>query len=136
LHHYFSVNSCGSNDDGDGGDSKLDARCTSNMRDRCNSTNDMAENSSTACNIRRDNIQSKSTPDSHNSRRQSRLLQFLEFRRKFERQNSARERKPIHLPPIQLREAFSLFSLSSCLSLFVFLLLGRWKLLLRSSTTH
>ncbi len=80
----------------------------------------MAENSSTACNIRRDNIQSKSTPDSHNSRRQSRLLQFLEFRRRFERQNSARERKPIHLPPIPLREAFSLFSLSSCLSLFVF----------------
>src|SRR5438034_9910749 len=105
------------------------------MTGRNNRTNNMAENSSTACNIRRDNIQSKSTPDSHNSRRQSRLLQFLEFRRRFERQNSARERMPIHLPPIPLREAFSLFSLSSCLSLFVFLL-GRWKLLLRSSTTH
>src|SRR6266478_1471455 len=30
-----------------------------------------------------------------------------QFRPKSERQNAARERKPIHLPPMQLREAFS-----------------------------
>jgi len=30
-----------------------------------------------------------------------------QFRPKSERQNAARERKPIHLPPTQLREAFS-----------------------------
>jgi len=30
-----------------------------------------------------------------------------QFRLKSERQNAARERKPIHLPPMQLREAFS-----------------------------
>ena len=38
-----------------------------------------------------------------------------QFRLKFERRNAARERKPIHLPPMQLREVFSYsFSLLVC----------------------
>src|SRR5205814_7466351 len=77
----------------------------SNMRDPCNSTRNMAENSSTA-----DNTQNTNTLDSHNNRPGillSQLPQFLEFRRKPARQNSAQEQKPVHLPPIQLREAFS-----------------------------
>ena len=42
-------------------------------------------------------------------------FQHPQFRLKFERQNVARERKPIHLPPVQLREAFSCsFSLPVC----------------------
>ena len=44
-----------------------------------------------------------------------------QFRPKFERQNAARERKPIHLPPMQLREAFS------CSSPFVFVVLRGMK---------
>ena len=37
-----------------------------------------------------------------------------QFRPKSERQNAARGRKPIHLPPMQLREAFS-YNFPSCL---------------------
>ena len=53
-----------------------------------------------------------------------------QFRPKSERQNAARERKPIHLPPMQLREAFSynfpfLFVVSR----------GNGKTLLRISST-
>ena len=72
----------------------------------------MAENSSTA-----DNTQNTNTLDSHNSRLGillSQLPQFLEFRRKPARQNSAQEQKPVHLPPMQLREAFS-WIFPSCL---------------------
>src|SRR5207249_10950828 len=77
----------GSNDDG-GGDNSNDARRTSStmVHNRCHST-DMVGS------IHTDNIHSRS-PDS-------------QFRPKSERQNAARQRKPIHLPPIQLREAFS-----------------------------
>ena len=75
-----------SNDDGDGGNSGV--RWT-------NST--MAQNSSHSTDmvgsIHTDNSRIRN-PDS-------------QFRSKSERQNAAPERKPIHLPPMQLREAFS-----------------------------
>jgi hypothetical protein len=74
------------NDDGGGGNSG--ARCTSSM---------MAQNSSHSTDmvgsIHTDNSRIRN-PDS-------------QFRPKSERQNAAPERKPIHLPPMQLREAFS-----------------------------
>ena len=44
-----------------------------------------------------------------------------QLRLKFERQNVARGRKPIHLPPMQLREVFS------CSSPFVFVVLRGTK---------
>ena len=72
------------NDDGGGGNSGF--RWTNSM---------MAQNSShstdTVGSIHRDNIRN---PDS-------------QFRPKSERQNAAPEQKPIHLPPMQLREACS-----------------------------
>ena len=75
-----------SNDDGDGGNSGV--RWTNSM---------MAQNSSHSTDmvgsIHMDNSRIRN-PDS-------------QFRPKSERQNAARERKPIHLPPMQLREAFS-----------------------------
>jgi hypothetical protein len=97
------------NDDGGGGNSG--ARCTSNM---------MAQNSSHSTDmvgsIHTDNSRIRN-PDS-------------QFRPKSERQNVAPEQKPIHLPPMQLREVFS-YS-------FPFLLVvsrGNGKLLLRISST-
>jgi hypothetical protein len=82
----LSTNKDGSNDDGGGGNSG--ARCTSSMK---------AQNSSHSTDmvgsIHTDNSRIRN-PDS-------------QFRPKSERQNAARERKPIHLPPMQLREAFS-----------------------------
>ena len=98
----------GSNDDGGGGNSGV--RSTNSM---------MAQNSSDSTDmvgsIHTDNSRIRN-PDS-------------QFRPTPERQNAARERKPIHLPPMQLREAFS--------SIFPFLLLffKGWKLLLRISST-
>jgi hypothetical protein len=87
----------GSNDDGGGG--STDARCTSSMRGPCNShSTDMVGS------IHTDNSRIRN-PDS-------------QFRRKSERQNAAQGRKPIHLPPMQLREAFS-YNFPSCL-LFLF----------------
>jgi len=75
-----------SNDDGGGG--KPDGRCTSSTRGPCNSHSaDMFGS------IHMDNIRIRN-PDS-------------QFRPKSERQNAARGRKPIHLPPMQLREVFS-----------------------------
>ena len=75
-----------SNDDGGGGNSGV--RWTNSM---------MARNSSHSTDmvgsIHTDNIRIHN-PDS-------------QFRPKSERQNAARERKPSHLPPMQLREAFS-----------------------------
>jgi hypothetical protein len=74
------------NDDGGGGNSGV--RWTNSM---------MAQNSSHSTDmvgsIHTDNSRIRN-PDS-------------QFRPKSERQNAARERKPIHLPPMQLREAFS-----------------------------
>jgi hypothetical protein len=77
----------GSNDDGGGGNSN-DARRTSStmVHNRCHSK-DMVGS------IHTDNSRIRN-PDS-------------QFRPKSERQNAARERKPIHLPPMLLREAFS-----------------------------
>jgi len=90
----------GSNDDGGGG--KPDARSTSGP---CNSHSpDMIGS------IHMDNTRIRN-PDSRNSHigNPDSQIQFQppQFRLKLERQNAARERKPIHLPPMQLREAFS-----------------------------
>src|SRR6266566_987829 len=77
------LSSCGSNDDGDGGDSKLDARWTSNTRAHRSSGKDRTRSSCT-----------HSTSDNRkNIRKTGNQLQrsLLEFRRKSERQNSARE---------------------------------------------
>ena len=90
----------GSNDDGGGG--KPDARSTSGP---CNSHSLDMIGSIHMDNTRIRNQDSRNsyigTPDNQ--------IQFqpLQFRLKLERQNAARERKPIHLPPMQLREAFS-----------------------------
>ncbi len=73
-----------SNDDGGGGNSGV--RWT-------NSKADNSHNTDTVGSIHTDNSRSRN-PNS-------------QFRPKSERQNAARERKPIHLPPMQLREAFS-----------------------------
>ena len=84
---------CGSNGD-DGGGNKPGAHRTSSMKVPHNNHHsmDMVESIHTGnCCIR--------YPDSHNSRPQ--------FRLKSERQNAAWERKPIHLPSMQSREAFS-----------------------------
>ena len=64
----------------------------------------MVENSSTVDSTDMGNTQH--IPDSHN-RRPRIQPQFPQFRLKLERQNAARERKPIQLPPMQLRTAFS-----------------------------
>ena len=75
------------NDDGGGGSSS-DARDTSSMTAHNSSrSRDMVGS------IHMDNIRIRN-PDS-------------QFRPKSERQNAARERRLIHLPPMQLREAFS-----------------------------
>jgi hypothetical protein len=96
----------GSNDDGGGGN-KPGAHRTSSTRDPCNSyRTDMTGS------IHMDNTRIRS-PDSRSQ------LQPLQFPLKFERQNVARERKQIHLPPMQLREAFS------CSSPFVFVVFAR-----------
>src|SRR4029077_15635488 len=76
----------GSNDDGGGGNSG--ARCTSSM---------MAQNSSHST----DTVGNSHRGNTRNNRDQP------QFRPKSERQNAARKRKPIHLPPMQLREVFS-----------------------------
>jgi len=90
----------GSNDDGGGG--KPDARSTGGP---CNSHSlDMIGN------IHMDNtrIRNQDSRNSHIGNPDSQI-QFHppQFRLKLERQNAAQERKPIHLPPMQLREAFS-----------------------------
>src|SRR5262249_35168698 len=82
----LSTNS-GSNDDDNGG-GKPDARCTSNMKAR-NSSHSMDRCGS----IHTDNSRIRN-PGSR-------------FQWKSEHQNAARERKPIRLPPMQSREAFS-----------------------------
>jgi hypothetical protein len=74
-----------SNDDGGGGNSG--ARRTNSKADNSHSTD-------TVGNSYRGNTHNN--PDSQ-----------PQFRPKPERQNAARERKPIHLPPMQLKEAFS-----------------------------
>jgi hypothetical protein len=97
------LNSCGNNDGG-GGDSKLGARYTSNMKVHYNSAFGMDRT--------RNNCMGNthSTSDNRNNSRlgiQPRLPQLLEFRRKPERQNAARERKRMHLPSMQSKEPFS-----------------------------
>ena len=104
----------GSNDDGGGG--KPDARSTSGP---CNSHSpDMIGS------IHMDNTRIRN-PDSRNSHigNPDSQIQFQppQFRLKLERQNAARERKPIHLPPMQLREVFS------CSSPFMFVVLRGMK---------
>ena len=108
----------GSNDDGGGGN-KPDAHRTSSTRDPCNSyRTDMTGS------IHMDNTRIRS-PDSRSHKSyigkpgNQIQLQPLQFPLKFERQNVARERKQIHLPPMQLTEAFS------CSSPFVFVVFAR-----------
>jgi len=98
---------CGSNDD-DGGGNKPGVHQTSSMKvPHNNHSTDMVESIHTGnCRIR--------NPDSHNSRPKIQP-QFPQFRPKSERQNAAWERKPIHLPSMQLREAFSCIFPSSLL---------------------
>ena len=100
----------GSNDDGGGGN-KPGAHRTSSMREPCNShSTDMFGS------IHMDNIRTRIRKSDNQIQ-----LQPPQFRLKLERQNFGRERKPIHLPPMQLREAFS------CSSPFVFVVLRGMK---------
>ena len=90
----------GSSDDGGGG--KRDARSTSAP---CNShSSDMIGS------IHTDNtrIRNPDNRNNHIGNPDSQIrFQLPQFQLKFERRNAARERKPIHLPSMQLREAFS-----------------------------
>jgi hypothetical protein len=91
---------CGSSGD-DGGENKPDAHRTSSMKVPHNNhhSTGMVESIHTGnCCIR--------NPDSHNSRPEIQP-QFPQFQPKSERQNAAWERKPIHLPSMQSKEAFS-----------------------------
>src|SRR5439155_5689594 len=93
----------GSNDDGGGG--KRDARCTRSTRDPRNSHSTEMAGSIHTDNTRIRNRDSRNyyigNPDNQ--------IQFRLplFPLKLAHQNAARERKRIHLPPMQLREAFS-----------------------------
>src|SRR5215475_8177047 len=89
LSNPTSLSTSSGNNDDDNGGGKPDARCASNMaRNSCHSTDRVG-------NIRTDNSR---IPGSR-------------FRLKSEHQNAAREPKPIRLPAMQSREAFS-FSFS------------------------
>ena len=110
----------GSNDDGGGGN-KPGAHQTSSTRDPCNSyRTDMIGS------IHMDNTRIRS-PDSRSRKsyigNPGNQIQFQrpQFPLRLERQNVARGRKSIHLPPMQLREAFS------CSSPFVFVVLRGTK---------
>ena len=83
----------GSNDDDGGGGNRLDARDTSSM---------MAHSSSYSTVDKRYHSRVR-TGNSCICNRESNSR----LRPKRRRQNAARERKPIHLPPMQLEEAFS-----------------------------
>src|SRR5262249_60370605 len=91
----------GDGNNGGGGGNKHDARCTSYIqaRNSSDSTNRVGSIRSMdrVGSIRTDNSRIRMG----NSRIRSR------FRWKSEHQNAARERKPIHFPPIQSRKAFS-----------------------------
>jgi hypothetical protein len=89
-----SLSNC-SYDDTDGGGN---SGAGSSMSDPHSRSTDKAGS------IRRGNsrIHKKDSSDTHSSGNQ------LRFRLKPARQNAARERKPIHLPSMQLTEAFSL----------------------------
>src|SRR5262249_35225180 len=100
--HQLSSDS--SNDDGGGG-GKLDSHCTHCSIDSTKGHNhsiDMADS------IRTGN--SRIHTDSSYTRNLDNRTQFLRprFRLTPERQNAARERKPIRLPSMRLREVFSL----------------------------
>ena len=85
--------------------SKLYARDTSDMRGPCNNMGIVEnKNSTAACSTHTDN--NYSTSDSrHNSRPE--IQNLVPGLRRSERQSAARERNPIHLPSMRLREAFS-----------------------------
>ena len=83
----------GSNDDGGGGNNDPRRTCSMKAHSSSHST-DTVGNSGTG-NIRMGNI--------HNNLPDLRT----QFRPKRQRQNAARERKPVPLPPMQLREVFS-----------------------------
>ena len=101
---------CGSNGDDGGGNKPVVPRTNRMKVPRNSHSTDMVGS------IHTDNSRIRN-PDS-------------QFRRKSERQNAARGRKPIHLPPMRLREAFS-YNFP-----FLFVVLrGNGKLLLRISST-
>jgi len=83
----------GSNDDGGGGNNDPRRTCSMKAHSSSHST-DTVGNSGTG-NIRMGNI--------HNNLPDLRT----QFRPKRQRQNAVRERKPVPLPPMQLREVFS-----------------------------
>ena len=87
----------GSNDD-DGGGNKLDARRTSRMKAPHSS-----HSTDTVDNTHTDNSHIRSR-GSHSRTQPGTQIRFRPTR---QRQNAVRERKPIPLPPIQLREVFS-----------------------------
>ena len=96
----------GGNDDDGGGGSSSDARDTSSMTAQNSShSRDMVGS------IHMDNSCIRNR-GSHNSRRIR--PQLAQLRPKRWRQNAAREQKPVHLPPMQLTEAFS-YNFPSCL---------------------
>jgi hypothetical protein len=85
-------------DDGndDGGGRNSDARRTNRMKAHSSHSTDTVGNSGTGS-IDTGNIHIRnSLPDLR-----------TQFRPKRQRQNAARERKPVPLPPMQLREVFS-----------------------------
>jgi len=92
IYILHQLNTHGSNDDGGSGGNSSDARCANRT---------MAHNRSHST----DTVGNNHRGNTH-SNLDSRSLQ-TQFRSKPERQNAAPERKPIHLPPILLRELFS-----------------------------
>src|SRR5262249_23529135 len=107
LTSLYQLNSGSSDDDGGDGN-KHDARDTSSMT---------AHNSNHS-RVGTDNSRIRNK-DSHSSRRIRSQPQPARLQPKHRRQNAARERKRIHLLPMQLREAFSssLFYLPNRLTL-------------------
>src|SRR5204863_8071561 len=87
----------GSNDDGGGGN--IDARRTNRM------TTQNSRSTDTVGSRSHNKAHSSHTDNTHNS---SEIRP--QFRPTRQRQNAVRERKPVPLPPMQLREVFSCFT--------------------------
>src|SRR5947208_3117914 len=120
---YFSTSLStdhGSIDDGGGGN-KPGAHQTSSTRDPCNSYRTDMIGSIHMDNSRIRNPDNRSRKSYIGNPGNQIQFQRPQFPLRLERQNVARGRKSIHLPPMQLREAFS------CSSPFVFVVLRGTK---------
>ena len=88
----------GTDDDGGGGN--IDARRTNRM-----TTQNSSRSTDTVGSRNHNKAHSSHTDNTHNSPEIR-----PQFRPKRQRQNAVRERKPVPLPPMQLREVFSCFT--------------------------